>query len=295
MRLNVAVAIATSGRRDQLSLTLDQLANLDRLPDRILVCPASSSDYDGSYAPARGPAPEFVTGPRGVCAQRNAIISKCENADLIVFFDDDFYPAPDYIERAVELFASKPDVAVATSYPLRDGATGPGLTHSEALETLGRSHAITIEASTILQTYGGYGCNMVVRAEHLRRHAMRFDERLPLYGWLEDIELSRRLARHGRIISCSALRGVHLGTKVGRTSGRRLGYSQVANPIYMVRKGSMTIDYAMRHVVRNVAANAARFVTPEAWVDRRGRLRGNLRALADLATGRLDPGRILQL
>ena len=34
---------------------------------------------------------------------------------------------------------------------------------------------------------------------------------------------------------------------------------------------------------------------PEPWIDRRGRLAGNLRALRDLVTGRLAPGRILEL
>jgi hypothetical protein len=44
---------------------------------------------------------------------------------------------------------------------------------------------------------------------------------------------------------------------------------------------------------RNIAANALKTLRPEPWVDRRGRLLGNLRAIADLVTGRLDPRKVL--
>jgi hypothetical protein len=46
---------------------------------------------------------------------------------------------------------------------------------------------------------------------------------------------------------------------------------------------------------RNIAANIARSFFPEPWVDRKGRLKGNLLALIDIARGRDSPGRILQL
>jgi hypothetical protein len=48
-------------------------------------------------------------------------------------------------------------------------------------------------------------------------------------------------------------------------------------------------------MLRNCLANLGKSLRPEPWVDRRGRLRGNLLALRDLATGRLSPERILEL
>ena len=36
----------------------------------------------------------------------------------------------------------------------------------------------------------------------------------------------------------NVLRGVHLGNKRGRVSGLRFGYSQIANPIYLLQKGT---------------------------------------------------------
>ena len=79
---------------------------------------------------------------------------------------------------------------------------------------------------------------MSVRLDLARRHRLTFDEQLPLYGWLEDVDFSRRVAGYGRVVKVSAARGVHLGVKAARQRGVQLGYSQVANPVYLMRKGT---------------------------------------------------------
>jgi hypothetical protein len=94
----------------------------------------------------------------------------------------------------------------------------------------------------LCDTYKGYGCNMAPRLVPLHRHSLRFDEDLPLYGWLDDVDLCRRLSAYGRIVKNWNMIGVHLGTKRGRTAGIRLGYSQIANPIYLRRKGTLRPD-----------------------------------------------------
>jgi hypothetical protein len=48
-------------------------------------------------------------------------------------------------------------------------------------------------------------------------------------------------------------------------------------------------------VARNLAANAVRSFAPEPYVDRRGRLLGNLIALRELISGKAHPTRILTL
>jgi hypothetical protein len=93
----------------------------------------------------------------------------------------------------------------------------------------------------------------------------------------------------------TSARGVHLGMKSGRQSGLRLGYSQIANPVYLVRKGSFAWRRAMGQIGRNIAMNVALSLRPEPYVDRRGRLRGNVIAIRDLARGRLHPRRILAM
>jgi hypothetical protein len=74
-----------------------------------------------------------------------------------------------------------------------------------------------------------------------------------------------------------------------------LGYSQIANPVHLVRKGTFTFRRALFQMARNVAMNLCFSFTPEPYVDRRGRLRGNLTALKDLVLGRVHPERILTL
>jgi hypothetical protein len=123
----------------------------------------------------------------------------------------------------------------------------------------------------------------------------RFDENLPLYGWLEDLDYSSRFRTVGRVVKTNLCVGVHLGVKTGRTPGVRLGYSQIANPLYLAAKGTMERRDAVIMAVKNVMANSVRSLRPEPLVDRRGRLKGNLFAVADLVLGRLHPARILSL
>jgi GT2 family glycosyltransferase len=293
--LQLVIGIATAGRREQLSLTLAQLAKQRTRPARVLVCPAGPDDYDDSASLLPGCQVEVLRGPRGLTAQRNTILAACEGADVVLFLDDDYYPAEDYVEQVTRLFERHADIVMATNHPLRDGATGPGISHEQAVALIATMPPLSEADSTVHATYGGYGCNMAIRVEPVRVHGLRFDENLPLYGWLEDIDFSRRLAPHGRVVKFKALRGVHLATKRGRASGLRLGYSQIANPTYLLRKGSMTAPYAWRHMLKNFSKNAWRALHPEPWVDRKGRLRGNLLALFDLVRGRLDPRRILDL
>jgi hypothetical protein len=294
--LKLVIGIATAGRREQLGLMLAQLALQRRVPERIVVCPASTADYDPAGAAALGCPVVVVHGPRGLTAQRNAILAGCTDADVMIFFDDDYYPEAAYLQQVEALFDARPDVVVATNHPVLDGVNGPGLSHDDALRALAQLRPLPAGVGEVLPTYGGYGCNMALRMAPVLDHVLRFDENLPLYGWLEDIDFSRRLARHGRTVECRSLRGVHLGTKRGRDSGLRLGYSQVANPLlYLLRKGSVSAPYAFRQMARNLAKNAVRAAFPEPWVDRRGRVAGNALALRDLVYGRLDPRNVLQL
>ena len=136
---------------------------------------------------------------------------------------------------------------------------------------------------------------MIFRVDVLRREGIRFDETMPGYAWYEDIDFSRRLLPFGRLALLEGAQAVHLGAKVGKTSGLRYGYSQIANPIYLARKGSYPWDHAHRSVMRNCLANLLRSIAPESYVDRRGRLRGNLLGLRDFLLGRLRPDRILAL
>jgi len=290
--LRIIVAIATVGRPQILREALAALSSQSRLPDAIYVCAPSEDDVVGLTG--FFPTVEISLGVRGSCIQRNVLIDKAKRGDIIVFFDDDFLPGVEYLKKVEEIFIQCEDVVVMTGRVIADGATGPGFTMSQAKALLNKNAAFAVPG-TITDTYTGYGCNMAVRAAALLDHRILFDERLPLYGWLEDVDLSRRLACFGRIVLVADATGVHLGEKKGRQSGRCLGYSQVANPVYLARKGSLSWRRALCQLSRNVAVNFLRSMRPEPYIDRRGRVAGNARALVDFATGRLDPRRVLEL
>ena len=290
----VKVGIATAGRREALTQTLRQLGKQKRLPDAVIVCPSPPEDCDESKLSELPYACEVVRGPRGLAAQRNAIVAACEACDVMVFFDDDFYPAGDYLEKVEQLLTAQPHVVGVTGHVVSDGAISQGVLHSEAVALLDHLQPGSDEAEQV-EAYNLYGCNMAIRMAPVLEHHLRFDERLPLYGWLEDVDLSRQLARYGRLLKSWSLTGVHLAVKNGRNSGLRLGYSQVANPWYLMWKGTLAPKRAWRQVSRNVAANAYRSLNPEPWVDRRGRLHGNMLATLHLLTGRLDPQKVLDL
>ena len=291
MATTLTVGIATTGRAATLGETLRELAQQTRRPDRVVVCGAVSADTDGASAAAPGCI--VMTASRGLPRQRNAIVEAAGGTDILVFFDDDFLPDPDYLAEVVRCFDEHGDIVVATGLVLADGIIGRGLTPAE-----GRAHlaAYRPRAVAIRPTFAGYGCNMAVRLAPIVAHGLRFDERLPLYAWQEDVDLSRALARHGAVVLLDGARGVHLGTKTGRSSGVRLGYSQVANPLYLSgKRNGYPIGRALGHIARNVAMNVTRAFRPEPYVDRRGRLRGNLLAIADLLRGTMLPERVLDL
>lgn len=293
-KLRIAVGIATAGRRAILDYTLDLIARQTRLPDTLIVCPAVREDL-GEESLLNLPFSTSVRlGKRGLTAQRNQILAGATASDVIVFFDDDFFPQLNYLEELERLFLENADVVAITGRPMLDGANGPGLDAAAALELIARDGSAPRDRA-IEPTYGTYGCNMAFRMRPIREKGLLFDENLPLYGWQEDIDFSRQLSEAGRIIDAKALRGVHLGVKGGRTSGVRVGYSQIANPVYLVRKGTMSQAFAAPLIWRNTLANVGKSLWPEPWIDRRGRLKGNCLALRDLLTGRIAPQRILEL
>ncbi|MEJ1977681.1 MAG: glycosyltransferase family 2 protein [Acetobacteraceae bacterium] len=232
----------------------------------MLVCAPGEADIAGLTDDV---AAEILFAPAGLPRQRNAVLDRVGDCDAILFLDDDFLMSPDYVAETVSAFTSHPDIVVTTGTTIADGVKGPGIDVETARAMI--AAASRRAADTGLDSAAhGYGCNMALRLGPVRAHAIRFDERLPLYGWSEDVDYTHRLGQFGRIVKLRGANGVHLGVKQGRSRGDRLGYSQVANPIYLFRKGSYSFGRAARSVGRNLAANLARSLQPEAYIDRRG-------------------------
>jgi len=290
----VVVGIPTLGRGAILAPVVRHLATQNRLPDLVVVCgtePSDFGDLDQKDVPFELC---FLTSPRGCCHQRNRVLELLDPGDVLLFLDDDFLLAPDHLARFEALYTDNSEVVMSTGEVLADGIIGPGFSFDAGLAAL-EAGLKAPPRNGIRDTRNAYGCNMGIRMRVVAENQLRFDEALPAYAWFEDVDFSVRAGRHGRIVHSDALRGVHLGTKTHRTAGKKLGYSQVANLAYLMRKGTLTAKDGLAQILRNLAANCARSISPVPYADHRGRLRGNLIAFADLVRGRADPGRIDRL
>jgi GT2 family glycosyltransferase len=291
--MKLFVIVPTVGRAALVQQTISRLAEQTRRPDGVLVVGADPKDVAGIEA-ADLPL-KLELAPRGLCSQRNhALRILADKADLIVFFDDDFVPAPDYLAQAEALFETRPGVVGACGLVLDDGVRGPGISFEGACEIVAADAGLPREGARIHASYRAlYGCNMVVRVSAIGD--LRFDENLPLYGWQEDIDFSVQLSARGDLVMSETLRGVHMGIKSGRQPGAKLGYSQIANIVYLLEKRTIPRRMAYSLLARNCAANLVKAFKPEPYIDRKGRLAGNLLAVRDMLTGRMHPNRILDL
>ena len=316
--MRLVVIIPTINRRDVLARTVELLGRQTRLPDAVVISTTDRAFVSVAWhSAAAGQPPQpcgfpifCLFGRPGISAQRNlaldvllgqrqsaaippSVLPPLGAGDAITFFDDDFLPASNYFKVLEREFAANPGWAALHGSVPYNGAHHEGYTFDQGLALLEAAERAPHMVPDDLNQAGAYGCNMTMRASAIGR--IRFDERLPLYGWQEDIDFTSQMRVKGRIISHSGMIGVHLGTKTGRINGVKFGYSQIANPLYLIRKGTMPAKFGARLMVRNFAANTARSLWPESYIDRRGRLYGNLVALWHAATGRVQPEYILQL
>jgi GT2 family glycosyltransferase len=290
-QLRVAIGIATAGRADILLQTVGLFKQQRRPANSIFVCAPSEADIAG----LREAHPEVICllAPKGLPHQRNQLMDAAADIDVLLFLDDDFVMAPDYLAEMEAAFLEHSDVVMTTGRVVADGITGPGLTIKDAELRLAVPRPLPSVPLSVV--YNGYGCNMAVRMAVARKQRLRFDEELPLYAWLEDVDFSRSMAPFGWIVRIEKACGVHLGTKSGRQPGVRLGYSQIANPCYLIAKGTCSWQMGLLQMGRNLAANIYGTLRGEKDIDRSGRLRGNAKAMIDLAMQRLTPARALQL
>lgn len=285
----VAIVIASAGRAEILRETLGYLAGV-RPADALIIVSLPDDGSAPGFVPDRT---RIVTGARGLTAQRNRALDELPGStEFVFFFDDDALPHPDYFSECVSAFDGSPDVIGITGHVLRDGARVGPIPVREGVELLGEVGPV--HRSALEPVYSLYGCNFVVRGAGLERE--RFDEALPLYSWLEDEDFSRRLRRHGRIGRLSSAACVHLGAQSGgRTDHFRYGYSQIANPVHLLRKRSIPPRRLWYLIGRPIASNVVGAAVGSGRRDRRERLQGNRKAMSDLLRRRLNPAAILSL
>lgn len=294
--MKVSLIICSFGRPGVLDETVQSILNQTVLPEEILVaCPSMVHVEERTLTRDRV---RFIKTPHGLTLQRNAALEQVGDTDLIVFLDDDMELCTTYLERMAQLFAKDPGLTIASGRMLADGGRGVMVsrTNARVLCADAESQMLGTDRLETESLDYGYGCNLIVRSSVGK--TVRFDERLSLYAWLEDSDFSFRCTRGRKppVVNLAAA-CVHLGWRGGRISGRKMGYSQIVNPIYLWRKARV---FTLRHLViqywmRCLAANIVGVFWGKPEEDRLNRLKGNLTAMWHLLNRRCDPSAINQL
>lgn len=290
--MKIAVVVASVGRPTELARWVDHVRRQTLEPAALIFSVAEAADLPPDFQSEHA---RIIMGPRGSAHQRNAGLAACSaDTDIVAFFDDDYVPSRHCLKGIENVFASDPTLGGVSGRLLADGASGPGIGWPDARELVDAFDQQYIHTEpTTAPAPDLYGCNMAFRAATIRD--LRFDETLPGYGLYEDSDFSRRVAKRARIAMSDAFTGVHQGLKNGRVAGTRFGYSQIANPWWLRKKGVLTTAQAARLMVRSIMANHLRSVRPLPWVDHAGRAAGGRLAVVDLMRGRLHPARTLNL
>lgn len=303
MAEKIILIVATKGRPAEVSMLIEHLSAQNVKPQVVVIVGSSHEDVSSVSAMTSNSfkMAVVISDVAGITFQRNEGLrwlirhELLDSDSLVIFFDDDFRPAEDWIQKCSELMEKNIDVVGLTGLVLADGAQSGAIDEDQSTLFLeGKIPPTPHWASGPQREIDSvYGCNMAFRGSVMLQ--CKFDENLPLYSWQEDRDMTGQVGRFGKVLFVPSCRGVHLGSKGGRTSGLRFGYSQIANMFYMFRKGTTSSYHLRRFVTRALVSNSARSIYTKRNVDYFGRLRGNLIAIFDLMRGRVDPRRILDL
>ena len=113
---------------------------------------------------------KIVTGPLGLTKQRNKALEHASFADIVIFFDDDFIPHPNWIKAVTNIFENQADVGCITGHVLADGVKGAGLSFEAAVAIINKQdgYPTAVDAEAV----SPYGCNMAFRRSAI--HGLRF-------------------------------------------------------------------------------------------------------------------------
>jgi GT2 family glycosyltransferase len=291
--VNTTVVICSANRAQVLSETVDSLVRGQSVPPYEIIVSIFNQEHVTEKTRLETGVRIVVSERQGTTAQRNTA-AKLVRTPYTLFLDDDVEIAPNFIESMERLLDEVQSAVAATGFVVLDGAQqDTGLDRALARAAAG-SYVRNQENYDREELYG---CNLFVRTSLFDR--VLFDENLPLYGWLEDFDFSTNCLRYGRIIVNAGTCVAHLGTPTGRSSGVKVGYSQIVNPYYLWRKDrrpglpQVIFGHWLIHLARNV--RRALIKIPSERNDRAGRFRGNMIGLRHLVEGRVDPSYILHM
>lgn len=210
--LTSSIIVCSRNRLDDIIIMLESVRRQSLQPTEIIIVDSSAKPYDSEPAfttifcarlwPQTRLA--YCQSKPGLTLQRNVGIDRAQ-ADIIYFFDDDVILDPDYLGVMHHFFAANPHYAagmgsISNIEPLRRGKHR----FFRTLFMLPRDYASGHFTYSGMPThaYGNRsimrvsvlgGCCMAYRSSILKQY--RFDEQLPAYGYMEDADISFRIAQ----------------------------------------------------------------------------------------------------
>ncbi len=291
--MKTTVIVCSANRPDVLSETIESLVRGQSMRPREIIVSVFNLAHVPEKIRADSAIRVVVSSRQALSAQRNAAI-KVVRTPYTLFLDDDVEIGPNFIESMESLLDELEDVVVATGFVVVDGVRGDaGVDRTSARAAVSNY----VREHENCECEEGYGCNLFVRTRIFDQ--VLFDENLPLYGWLEDLDFSTNCLRYGRIIRNAGTCVAHLGSPTGRVSGLEFGYSQIVNPFYLwCKNGTPKLtNVIFAHWLVPVARNLRRTLMRMHGIrsDRAGRFKGNMIGFCRLLAGKVDPAYILQL
>lgn len=298
-REHLVIVIPSKGRPSILFETLQSIAKQVFRAEKIVLSVTDPKTDLPSVLPETDIPVQVIKSEIGLTKQRNAAIRAiAHSCSYVAFFDDDVEVHPTYLTNAVSFLQSEPRAVAISGNLLADG----GITREQARDIVaGTSFHAT--APTFRHTgkyHELYGCNMVIRYDHLKNNL--FDENLPLYAYNEDYEISMRLLRLGLVGRVSNCVAVHLRATSSRISAKKFGYSLVANNWYFMKIGSCHrrfptnyIRFVLVIVIKPLLTSLAAVLRGKLEKDPIGQIKGSLLAVLDILRNRSAPSRILDL
>lgn len=278
--MKTAIVIPTLGRAELLGVSLLHISNQVQMPSQVIVVATERGDIPDDV-------PDYVTivfSRPGICVQRNVGVAACDkDTDAIIMIDDDTFLHSTYIQEMERILCQNPELSAITGILLKDG----GITVDEAIALLKEHVPKRDEALADSGVYGSY----TVRKSMF--DGLCYDERLVLYGLLEDADFGINLKRRGKVMCSTSLVAVHL-MYPGKTRANhmRYGFSQVMNPFYLSRKHGKYLPFSevvKNHWVKGVPANLIGSIYGADRGIRWQRFKGNLVAFSFLIRGRVLP------
>jgi len=299
----VAVVIASTKRPEILRETLFSLVSRRTQPEIVVISLASEKDCPEGLENLTLPikavyakVPPFSNKQKGLPFQRNTGLAALPpGIKAVIFLDDDMEIHDMCMEEVKGIFERNPDLAAFSGCLVANG----DIVRSEARQMLD-GHIIPQgmpDYGLLPREWPGlYGCCMCMRRDLVEKEP--FDENLPLYAIGEDTEIGFRLRKFGKVGGSARCPVVHLAARSGRVSEVGVGYAQIINFLYFLKKrvGLPQWKTLWERLVVIPLTNLAFTLFPvldrRTGVDRVGRLRGNLLALRDVARMEINPRRL---